>query len=86
MYRYPSNLREKARLGLWTLKDVVILTVLILVSILALAKIGFMLPLVATAFYMLLSANVEGMSIKDYLVYIFRFCISGIQYYEWLLE
>lgn len=85
MYKYPANLREKAKLGMWTLKDIVSITILALVGILFITKFGFILPLVATAVYALLSANVNDMSIKDYLVYIFRFCVSGVQYFLWEL-
>ncbi len=83
MYKYPANLREKARMGLWTLGDVVAITILALGSIMLLANLGLMIPLVGTAVYMLLSANVNDTSIKEYLIYIFRFCVSGLQYYEW---
>ncbi len=85
MYKYPSNLKEKPKLGLWTLTDVVVITILALGGIMLLTKLGFILPLVAAAVYMLLSANVSDVSIKEYLVYIFRFCVSGLQYFEWSL-
>ncbi len=83
MYKYPANLREKAKMGLWTLSDVVIITILALGSIMLLTKLGLIIPLVGTSVYALLSANVNEISIKDYLVYIFRFCVSGLQYFEW---
>ncbi len=85
MYKYPANLREKAKMGLWTLVDIVAITLLALGSILLLTKLGFIVPLVGTALYALLSANVNDTSIKEYLVYMFRFCISKNQYYEWRL-
>ncbi len=86
MYKYPANLREKAKMGLWTLVDVVVITILALVGIMLLANLGFMLPLVGTTVYTLLSANVNDTSIKEYLTYIFRFCVSKNQYYEWSLQ
>lgn len=83
MYKYPANLREKAKMGLWTLGDVVAITILALISIMLLTRLNFLIPLVGTAVYMLLSANVNDTSIKEYLIYIFRYCASGVQYYIW---
>lgn len=86
MYKYPTNLREKAKLGLWTLTDIVIIATLTVTSILFLVKGGILFPLVISAIYLIMSANIEGVSIKDYLNYIFKFCITSNQYFEWSLE
>ncbi len=83
MYIYPSNLREKAKLGVWALKDVVIILVLALVSFFIFAQSQYMWPLVLTATYMVLSATVEDISIKDYLKYLIRFIITECQVYKW---
>ena len=48
MYIYPDNLRAKATLWLWQLRDVAIIGVAFLLSVLALAQTGSMIPLVGT--------------------------------------
>ncbi len=63
MYKYPANLREKAKMGLWTLGDVVAITIFALISIMLLTRLNFLIPLVGTAVYMLRSANVKDTSI-----------------------
>ena len=46
MFIYPDNLKAKATLWLWQLRDVAIIGVAFLISVLALAQTGTMLPLV----------------------------------------
>ena len=45
MFIYPDNLKAKATLWLWQLRDVAIIGVAFLISVLALAQTGTMLPL-----------------------------------------
>ena len=49
MYLYPDNLKAKATLFLWELRDVGIIGVGLLLSVFALAQLRFFLPIVATA-------------------------------------
>ena len=51
MFIYPDNLKAKATLWLWQLRDVAIIGVAFLLSVLALAQTGTMLPLVGTVLY-----------------------------------
>ena len=44
-YYYPYNLRSQAKLWLWNLRDIVIIGIALLISILALAQMKFILPL-----------------------------------------
>ena len=67
MYIYPDNLRAKATLWLWQLRDVAIIGVAFLLSVLALAQTGSMIPLVGTVLYAFLSIQVEGSSVLDFL-------------------
>lgn len=48
IYIYPENLRAKAMLWLWPLRDVAIIGTGFILSVLALAQSGFLPPLVAT--------------------------------------
>ena len=48
MFIYPDNLKAKATLWLWELRDVAIIGVGFLFSVLAIAQTGILLPLVVT--------------------------------------
>ncbi len=48
MFIYPNNLKAKAKLWLWELRDLAILGVGLLLSVLALAQGLGMIPLVIT--------------------------------------
>ena len=58
MFIYPDNLKAKATLRLWQLRDVAIIGVAFLLSVLALAQTGTMLPLVGTVLYAFLAIQV----------------------------
>lgn len=51
MYIYPDNLKSKATLWLWELRDIGIIGVGCLISVFALSQLGWLLPIVATAVY-----------------------------------
>lgn len=70
-------------LWLWTLRDVAIIGVGFLFSVLALVQSGTMLPMVATVLCAFLSIRVESASILDFLRYAFAFLLWKQQYYEW---
>lgn len=46
MYIYPDNLKAKARLWLWELRDVAIIGGALLIAVFALTQIGSFVPLV----------------------------------------
>ena len=83
MYIYPDNLRAKAKLWLWELKDIVVIGVGFLLSVLALAQGLGMLLLVLTVLYAFLSIRMEGASILDFLRRSVCFLLLQQQYYEW---
>ena len=67
MYIYPDNLKAKARLWLWELRDVAIIGVALLASVFALAHgVGFA-PLIGAVLYAFLTIRVEDNSILDFL-------------------
>ena len=49
MYIYPDHLRAKATLWLWQLRDIGIIGVALLLSVLAISQLGLALPIVMTA-------------------------------------
>lgn len=83
MYIYPDNLKAKATLWLWQLRDIGVIGVGALISILALTQIRFIPPIVITAVYAFLTIRFEDTSILDFLRYACAFFIGKQQTYEW---
>ena len=83
MYIYPDNLKAKATLWLWQLRDIGIIGVGALISILALTQIRFIPPIVITAVYAFLTIRFEDTSILDFIRYACAFFIGKQQTYEW---
>ena len=57
MYIYPENLKAKPMLWLWLLRDIAIIGVAALISVLSLVQGVGMAPLVVTVLYAFLSYN-----------------------------
>lgn len=83
MYIYPDHLRAKATLWLWQLRDIGIIGVALLLSVLAISQLGLALPIVLTAVYAFLTIRFEDTSILDFLRYACAFFIGRQQLYEW---
>lgn len=83
MYIYPDNLTAKARLWLWELRDVAIISVTVLLSVFALAQTGSFALLIGAVLYAFLSIRAEDASILDFLRFAARFLIWQQQSYEW---
>lgn len=82
-YLYPQNLKAQARLWFWDLKDIVVLGIVLLISVLALAQIGLFLPMVLTLMHGFLTIQLDNASILDFIKCAVRFFITTQQYYEW---
>ena len=83
MFIYPENLKARATVWLWELRDVAIIGVGALLSVLILVQTGLLPPLVLTALYAFLSIRLDGASILDFLRYAVCFLLLKQQYYEW---
>jgi len=83
MYIYPENLKTKATLGLWELKDIVIIGVSFVFGVFVFAQTKMMLFMLISGVYAFLTVRVDEISIKDFLVYATKFFISRQQYFEW---
>jgi len=86
MYIYPDNLKSKAVLWLWQLRDIGIIGIGCLVSVFALVQLGILFPIVATALYAFLTIRFEDTSILDFIKYACAFFITKQQSYEWKLQ
>lgn len=83
MYIYPDNLKSKATLWLWELRDIGIIGVGCLLSVFALSQLGWYLPIILTALYAFLSIRVEDVSILDFIRYAVAFFFGKQQIYNW---
>ena len=83
MYIYPDHLRAKATLWLWQLRDVGIIGVMALISVLSLTQLGFAPPIVLTAVYAFLTIRFDDTSILDFIKYACAFFMAKQQFYEW---
>lgn len=82
-YYYPYNLKSQAKLWLWNLRDIVIIGVTLLLSILALTQIKLVFPLALTLVYMFLSIRLDDTSILDFIRQGVKYFLLTQQYYEW---
>jgi hypothetical protein len=82
---YPDNLKAKATLWLWELKDIGIIGVGLLISVFALSQTGILVPIVITVVYAFLAIRFEDTSILDFIRYACAFFILKPQMYEWRL-
>ncbi len=82
-YLYPQNLKAKANLWLWNLKDFAIIGIGALLSIVALVNLGWMIPAVATLVYAFLTIRLDETTMLDYIKSAVKFLITTQQYYEW---
>jgi hypothetical protein len=85
-YIYPQNLKAQAKLWLWNLKDLVIIGIALLISVLALSQIKLVLPLAFTLVYAFLTIRLDDMAILDFIKRAVRFFITTQQYYEWRMR
>lgn len=85
MYIYPDNLTSKATLWLWELRDIAVIGIGLLVSILAITQTHIFIPLVLTVAYAFLSIRFDDTSILDFIRYAGAFLLTKQQFYEWRL-
>ncbi len=83
IFIYPDNLTAKATMWLWELKDLAVVGIGLIFSVLMLASWGFLLPLVLTVLYAFLSIRMEDASILDFLRNAVCFLLLHQQFYEW---
>ena len=83
MYIYPDNLKSRAVLWLWQLRDVSVIGIGCLVSVFALARLGFLPPIVITALYAFLTIRFDDTSILDFIRYACGFFFTKQQCFEW---
>ncbi len=81
MYLYPQNLRANANLWLWSLKDFSMISIALLVSVIAVAQAGWLLPLALTAGYAFVTIRMEEATVLDYVRYAALYFLVVPQFY-----
>ena len=85
MYIYPENLKAAPTLFLWRLKDLAVIGIGALISVLALSQIGLTIPIVITLAYAFLAIRFEDTIILDFLKYAVRYFFVEQQEFRWRL-
>ena len=83
MYIYPENLKTKAKLAVWELRDIIIIASTFIFGIFVFSQTKMMLPMILSGVYAFLTIKVDEISIKDFLIYATRFFITKQQHFEW---
>lgn len=83
MYIYPENLRAKATLGLWELRDIMIIGGALVPGIVIYTRTRMMLFIIVAAVYAFLSIKLDDISIMDFIKYATAFFITEQQRFEW---
>ena len=82
-YLYPKNLKAKANLWLWGMRDFLILCALAVVSVVLLVKFGWLIPAAVTLCFAFLTIRKDDMTVLDYIRFAVKYFLTDQQYYEW---
>lgn len=83
-YIYPKDLKMSATIFLWRIRDGAVTLLLAVGAVILFGLLHTVLPLVAAAVYAVLTIDLGGMRIYDYIRYSFRF-FAGQRIYIWRL-
>ncbi len=81
-YIYPKNLNASANMGMWAIKDLAIIGIAALLSVIIWVTTRWLLPLAATMVYAFVTIRLDDVTIKDYLDNMFRF-LFGQRTFFW---
>lgn len=82
-YIYPKNLKAKANLWLWGMKDFIILSCLVLLSIVLMVGVGWVAPVAVALCFAVLTIRKDEMTVLDYIKYATRYFVTDQQIYKW---
>ena len=80
---YPQNMKAKANMWLWDLKDFAIIGIGALLSAVFLIYLHKVVLLGIVAVYAFMTIRLEETTVMDYIKYAVRYFITTQQYYEW---
>ncbi|MBQ7006877.1 MAG: hypothetical protein IJN59_03495 [Oscillospiraceae bacterium] len=82
-YIYPQNLKARSQLWLWSIRDFLIICLMLILSVVILTQIWSILPFAVTAMFAFLSIRFDDTTIIDYIVCAFRYFVSAQQIFYW---
>ena len=82
-YLYPQNLKAKANLWLWSLRDFAILGIAALISVVILVNTLIFIPAAITLCFAFMTIRLEEITVLDFLSYAVRYFITTQQHFEW---
>ncbi|MCR5541400.1 MAG: hypothetical protein K6F71_11385 [Ruminococcus sp.] len=82
-YIYPENLRANVKLWFWNVRDFIIISGGVIVSVMVFANFWNILPAAATLCYAFLSLRADETSVMDYIMNAFRFFCVSQQEFRW---
>lgn len=82
-YLYPQNLKATANMWLWSLRDFVIMSISMLLSVLILANTRMVIPLAVTLCFGFLTIRLEETTVMDFIRYAVKYFISTQQEFYW---
>ena len=80
---YPQNMKAKANMWLWDLKDFAIIGIGALLSAVFLIYLHKILLLGIVAVYAFMTIRLDETTVMDYIKYAVRYFITTQQYYKW---
>jgi len=82
-YIYPQNLKARSQLWLWSIRDFLIICLMLILSVVILTQIWSFMPFAVTAMFAFLSIRFDDTTIIDYIVCAFRYFVSAQQIFYW---
>ena len=80
---YPQNMKAKANMWLWDLKDFAIIGIGALLSAVFLIYLHKVVLLGIVAVYAFMTIRLDETTVMDYIKYAVRYFITTQQYFEW---
>ena len=80
---YPQDLKAKANMWLWNLKDFAIIGIGALLSAVLLIYFRKVLPLGIVGIYAFMTIRLDDTTVMDYIQYAVKYFITPQQYFEW---
>lgn len=82
-YLYPRNLKAKANLWLWSLRDFVILAVSALLSAVIAVYSGILYPAALSMCFGFMTIRLDDSTVLNYFGLAARYILTSQKYYEW---
>ena len=82
-YLFPNNLKARASIWLWQLRDFAIIGIAALLSVAALVYLGWLVPAAVTLCFAFLTIQMDETTLLDYIRYAIHYFIMSPQYFEW---